>query len=67
MSEEEAIDVYETIIPETKYDLNTMLCGFLKDEREHLKELMDVKAEMDGHADHKEERIKPNIYEDRRA
>ena len=66
MSEEEAIDVYETIIPETKYDLNTMLCGFLKDEREHLKELMDVKAEMEDHV-HKEERIKPNIYEDRRA
>ncbi len=48
LSEEEAIAVYEDVIPETKLDLNTMLCGFLKDEREHLKALMDVKDEMGG-------------------
>lgn len=48
LSEEEAIAVYEDVIPETKLDLNTMLCGFLKDEREHLKALMDVKNEMGG-------------------
>lgn len=47
-SEEEAIDVYETIIPETDLDLNIMLCGFLKDEREHLKSLLDIRDEMGG-------------------
>ena len=45
-SEQEAIDVYETIVPETKLDLHNMLCGFLKDEREHLKKLKDIKAEL---------------------
>lgn len=51
-SEMEAIDVYETIIPETELDLNTMLCGFLNDEREHLKKLQDIKDEMGGvHSD----------------
>ena len=47
-SEEEAIDVYESLIPETDLDLNTMLCGFLKDEREHLKSLIDIRDEMGG-------------------
>ena len=47
-SEEEAIDVYESLIPETELDLNTMLCGFLKDEREHLKSLIDIRDEMGG-------------------
>lgn len=46
-SEEEAIDVYEDLIPETELDLNTMLCGFLKDEREHLKKLNDILDDMD--------------------
>lgn len=45
-SEMEAIDVYETIIPETELDLNTMLSSFLKDEREHLKKLQDIKDEI---------------------
>lgn len=48
VSEQEAIDVYEDLIPQTELDLNVMLCGFLKDEREHLKELMDVRNEMIG-------------------
>ena len=46
LSEEEAIDIYEDTIPYTELDLNTMLCGFLKDEREHLKELVDCRDEM---------------------
>lgn len=50
LSEEEAIDIYEDTIPHTELDLNTMLCGFLKDEREHLKELMDCRDEMGGSA-----------------
>jgi len=47
-SEKEAIGVYESVLDEkeVKYDLNTMLAGFLKDEREHLKKLEDAKAEM---------------------
>ena len=45
-SEEEAIDVYENLIPETELDLKVMLCGFLKDEREHLKKLVDARDEM---------------------
>ena len=48
LSEEEAIDIYEDTIPHTELDLNTMLCGFLKDEREHLKELTDCLNEMGG-------------------
>ena len=48
LSEEEAIDVYETIIPETKLDLKVMLAGFLKDEREHLKALADIRVELGG-------------------
>ena len=47
-SEEEAIEVYEDLIPETDLDLHTMLCGFLKDEREHLKALVDARDEMGG-------------------
>lgn len=47
LSENEAIDCYESLIPETELDLNTMLCGFLKDEREHLKKLEDIKNEME--------------------
>lgn len=47
-SEEEAIEAYENLIPETDLDLRVMLCGFLKDEREHLKELMDCRDEMGG-------------------
>ena len=49
-SEEEAIEAYENLIPETDLDLHTMLCGFLKDEREHLKALMDARDEMGGKA-----------------
>ena len=45
-SEEEAIEAYENLIPDTDLDLRVMLCGFLKDEREHLKVLMDVRDEM---------------------
>ena len=45
-SEEEAIEAYENLIPETDLDLRVMLCGFLKDEREHLKALMDARDEM---------------------
>ena len=48
LSEVEAISVYEDIIPETKLDLKVMLAGFLKDEREHLKALMDIRAELGG-------------------
>ena len=48
LSEEEAIAVYEDTIPHTELDLNTMICGFLKDEREHLKDLMDCRDEMGG-------------------
>ena len=47
-SEEEAIEAYENLIPDTDLDLRVMLCGFLKDEREHLKVLMDVRDEMGG-------------------
>lgn len=54
-SENEAIDVYETIIPETELDLNTMLCGFLKDEREHLKKLQDIKDEMNDDMSNRQE------------
>lgn len=46
LSEEEAIDIYEDTIPHTELDLNVMLSGFLKDEREHLKELVDCRDEM---------------------
>ena len=48
LSENEAISHYEDVlnIDEVKNDLNTMLCGFLKDEREHLKKLQDIKDEM---------------------
>lgn len=46
LSEEEAIDIYEDTIPYTELDLNVMLSGFLKDEREHLKELVDCRDEM---------------------
>ena len=55
LSENEAIDVYESIIPETELDLNTMLCGFLKDEREHLKKLEDIKNEMGDEVENDEE------------
>lgn len=48
LSEEEAISVYEDVIPETEVDLNVMLSGFLKDEREHLKALADIRAELVG-------------------
>ena len=47
-SEEEAIEAYENLIPYTDLDLKVMLCGFLKDEREHLKVLMDCRDEMGG-------------------
>lgn len=63
LSEEEAIAVYEDTIPHTELDLNTMLCGFLKDEREHLKELVDCRDEMGG--GDKESKPKHNIYEDK--
>jgi ferritin-like protein len=63
LSEEEAIAVYEDTIPHTELDLNTMLCGFLKDEREHLKELVDCRDEMGG--GDKASEPKHKIYEDR--
>ena len=48
LSEQEAIAHYEDVLDmeDCKYDLRVMLCGFLKDEREHLKALMDVRDEM---------------------
>ena len=58
-SEEEAIEAYENLIPETDLDLHTMLCGFLKDEREHLKALQDCKDEMGG----SEQKPKHPIFE----
>ena len=60
-SEEEAIEAYEDLIPETDLDLHTMLCGFLKDEREHLKALQDAKDEMGGGLE--ESKPKHTIYE----
>ena len=60
-SEEEAIEAYENLIPDTDLDLHTMLCGFLKDEREHLKALQDAKDEMGRGVD--ESKPKPTIYE----
>ena len=60
LSEEEAIAVYEDTIPHTELDLNVMLCGFLKDEREHLKELTDCRDEMGGGENTEK---KHNIYE----
>lgn len=56
-SEEEAIEVYEKLIPETELDLNTMLCGFLKDEREHLKKLNDILDDMSDHSEVSDEKI----------
>lgn len=61
-SEEEAIEAYENLIPETDLDLHTMLCGFLKDEREHLKALKDCKDEMGG----SEQKPKHPIFEKRK-
>lgn len=61
-SEEEAIEAYENLIPETDLDLRTMLCGFLKDEREHLKALQDCKDEMGV-----PEKKRPPIFENRRS
>lgn len=61
LSEEEAIAVYEDTIPHTELDLNVMLCGFLHDERQHLKELVDCRDEM-GNAE-KESGPKHRIYE----
>ena len=60
-SEEEAIEAYEDLIPDTDLDLHTMLCGFLKDEREHLKALQDCKDEMGGSS--RESKPKHAIYE----
>ena len=47
-SEQEAIEVYEKTLDDesVKYDLRTMLSGFLQDEREHLKKLTDIRSEM---------------------
>ena len=64
-SEEEAIEAYENLIPETDLDLHTMLCGFLKDEREHLKALTDAKDEMGGSRYDGEDKPKYTIYENR--
>ena len=61
-SEEEAIEAYENLIPDTDLDLHTMLCGFLKDEREHLKALKDARDEMGGSED-EARKSKHNIYE----
>lgn len=54
-SEEEAIEAYENLIPDTDIDLRVMLCGFLKDEREHLKALQDCRDEMDGGNDYEDD------------
>lgn len=62
-SEEEAIEAYEDLIPDTDLDLHTMLCGFLKDEREHLKALTDAKDEMGGSRYDDEDKPKHTIYE----
>ena len=50
LSEQEAISHYEDVLDMggVKYDLHVMLAGFLKDEREHLKALMDIRAELGG-------------------
>lgn len=50
IGEKEAIDRYEEVLEreDVKLDLEVMLAGFLKDEREHLKELQDIKDEMKG-------------------
>ena len=64
-SEEEAIEAYEDLIPDTDLDLHTMLCGFLKDEREHLKALKDAKDEMGGSED-EARKPKHTIYEGRK-
>ena len=50
LSEQEAISHYEDVLDMdgVKYDLHVMLAGFLKDEREHLKALMDIRAELSG-------------------
>lgn len=63
-SEEEAIEAYENLIPDTDLDLRVMLCGFLKDEREHLKALTDAKDEMGGGSRYDgEDKPKHTIYE----
>ena len=62
-SEEEAIEAYEDLIPDTELDLHTMLCGFLKDEREHLKALVDARDEMGGSRYDGEDKPKHTIYE----
>ena len=62
-SEEEAIEAYENLIPETDLDLRVMLCGFLKDEREHLKALTDAGDEMGGSRYDGEDKPKHTIYE----
>ena len=62
-SEEEAIEAYEDLIPDTDLDLRVMLCGFLKDEREHLKALTDAKDEMGGSRYDGEDKPKHAIYE----
>lgn len=62
-SEEEAIEAYEDLIPDTDLDLHTMLCGFLKDEREHLKVLTDARDEMGGSRYDGEDKPKHAIYE----
>lgn len=64
LSEEEAIDVYETIIPETKLDLKVMLAGFLKDEREHLKALADIRSELSGGRTDVTTPFKDDLYEE---
>ena len=61
LSEEEAIAVYEDTIPHTELDLSVMLCGFLHDERQHLKELVDCRYEMG--LGEKESGPKHRIYE----
>jgi ferritin-like protein len=62
-SEEEAIEAYEDLIPDTDLDLRVMLCGFLKDEREHLKALTDARDEMGGSRYDGEDKPKHTIYE----
>ena len=65
-SEVEAIEAYENLIPDTDLDLRVMLCGFLKDEREHLKALQDCRDEM-GDFDGEEEEDYDDDYDDEEA
>lgn len=65
LSEEEAIAHYEEVLErgDVKYDLQTMLAGFLKDEREHLKKLVDIRNEMTDEPSQDESKRKYEFFE----